>query len=162
MGNQFAELERLRYSATPDTTPVGILAFCPPATDPLRIIVADAHEWIRTILVEVVRQTLRTAEVVATGDGLEALEAFRSGECHFLVSDHSLPHMDGVTHIGIVRAEAPELPIVMVSTKPEERADATAAGANWFLTKDQIMEHLPKLLLRYASTGDKLVKLGGH
>ena len=154
LGNQFAALERLRYSPSGKTTPVGILAFCPPATEPLRIIVADDHEWIRTILVEVVRQTLPTAEVVATGDGVHALAALRSGGCHFLVTNHSMPHMDGPALIRLARQEAPELPIAMVSTKLGDRSEALTAGANWFLTKEQITEHLPKLLLRYAVTGE--------
>ena len=48
-----------------------------PAGEPgqgFRVIVADDHEWIRQILVEVVRQTLPAASVVETEDGAQALQ----------------------------------------------------------------------------------------
>ena len=126
----------------------------PPGDDPaasaLRIIVADDHEWIRTILVEIVRQTLPSADIVAADDGLQALAAFENGGCHFLISNHMMPKMDGMSLIRAVRRTSPDLPILMVSVKPEARADAMESGANWFLAKDKIMEHLPPLLHRYA------------
>ena len=113
---------------------------------PLRVIVADDHEWIRTILLSVVTDTLPTAEVIAVEDGLQAWEAYQQGGADFLVSNHFMPRMDGMTLIRKGREQAADLPILMVSAKPEAEADALAAGANWFLSKEQIMEHLPRLL----------------
>ncbi len=121
-----------------------------PTPPPVRIIVTDDHEWIRQILVQVVQQTLPAAEVVETEDGLAALKAYRSGRCDFLITNHSMPHLDGAELIRLVRQETPGLPIVMVSVKPEVESEALAAGATWFLTKTQIMERLPNLLLRHT------------
>ena len=118
-----------------------------------RIIIADDHEWIRRILVEIVRQTLPSAVIVDTEDGLQALKAFEDGSCQFLISNHLMPKMDGMSLIRAVRQISPQMPILMVSVKPEASADAMDAGANWFLSKDKIMEHLPPLLLRYAREG---------
>ena len=126
-------------------------SFRPPSPKVLRVIVADDHEWIRAILVDVIHQTLPTAEVVETGDGLEALRAFRTGRCDFLVSNHSMPHLDGPSLVRRVRQEAPDLPILAISTNGEEKLEAMAAGANWFMTKEQIMERLPRLLRQYAA-----------
>ncbi len=114
-----------------------------------RIIVADDHEWIRQILVDVVRQTLPESSVVETADGLQALKAYRRG-CSFLVTNHAMPHMDGMTLIRQVRKQSPHLPIAMVSIHPEAEKDAVEAGANWFIPKEQIMERLPRLLRKYA------------
>ena len=124
---------------------------------PPRIIVADDHVWIRQILVDVVRQTVPTAEIVATEDGLQALEAYRAGECNFLISNHCMPRLDGLGLVRTVREHAPTLPILMVSVKPEAEADAVTAGASWFLLKEQIMERMPPLLLRYAEPGAHLL-----
>ena len=124
---------------------------------PPRIIVADDHEWIRQILVDVVRQTVPTAEIVATEDGLQALEAYRAGGCNFLISNHCMPRLDGLGLVRTVREHAPTLPILMVSVKPEAEADAVTAGASWFLLKEQIMERMPPLLLRYAEPGAHLL-----
>ena len=126
----------------------------PPSDRPARVIIADDHEWILQVLVQVVQDTLPTAEVVAVEDGLQALEAYRQGGCDFLVSNHLMPHMDGPALVRQVRAQAPDLPILMVSVKPEAKAEALAAGATWFLAKEQITEHLPGLL-RQHSHGQK-------
>ena len=121
-----------------------------PASAIPRIIVADDHEWIREILVKVVEQTLPEAEIIAVEDGKKALEAYHEGGCDFLISNHAMPVMDGFDLIRGVRASAPTLPILMVSVKWQAVVDAQLAGANWFLTKEQIMERMPHLLLRYA------------
>lgn len=62
-----------------------------------------------------------------------------------------MPHMNGATLIRQMRALAPTLPILMVSAQPGVKLEALAAGANWFLTKKQIMEHLPPLLRQHAA-----------
>ena len=41
----------------------------------------------------------------------------------------------------------------MVSVHPEVKKDAMEAGANWFLTKEQIMEQLPRLLREHTCGG---------
>ena len=118
-----------------------------------RIIVADDHAWIRKILVKVIQEAVPAAEVIATENGLEALPAYEQGGANFLVTDHHMPEMDGAVLTRQVRSQAPDLPILMVSVQPEAKADAKEAGATWFLSKDQIMEHLPPLLLQHALIG---------
>ncbi len=120
---------------------------------PPRVIVADDHEWIRQVLVQVARETLPMAEVIETEDGEQALEAYRGGQCDFLVSNHSMPKMNGMELIRAVRVDSPDLPILMVSVHPAVRKDAIEAGANWFLTKEQIMEHMPPLLREHTRGG---------
>ena len=118
-----------------------------------RIIVADDHDGIRRILVRVVGRTLPTAEIIEVEDGLAALHAYQQGGADFLVTNHCMPRMDGPALVREVRQHAPDLPILMVSAKPEARIDAVAAGANWFLNKEQIMEQMPELLARHIGTG---------
>ncbi len=115
-----------------------------------RVIIADDHEWIRGVLVDVVQQTLPDAEITAVEDGQQALAAYREFGATFLVSNHSMPNLDGAGLIRAVRQQSPDLPILMVSVHPEARSDAMEAGANWFLSKRQIMEEMPPLLLRHA------------
>lgn len=109
---------------------------------------ADDHEWIRLILVDIVRQTLPHATIIETVDGAKALAEYQAGGADFLISNHCMPHLDGPSLIGEVRRHEPDLPILMVSVNPQAEKDALAAGANWFLRKEQIVEHLPPLLLR--------------
>ena len=114
---------------------------------------ADDHEWIRQILVRVVYETFPAAEVIATENGVQALQAYEQGGADFLVTNHNMPEMDGPTLTRRVRGQAAGLPILMVSVKPEAKVDAEAAGANWFLSKEQIIEHLPALLRQHAVAG---------
>ena len=121
-----------------------------------RILVADDHEWIRNIVVQVIRQTLPAADVIVTADGLQALESFRRVGCQFLVSNHSMPHMDGASLIRAVREQDPDLPVLMISVNPDAESDAMEAGANWFLKKEDIMEQMPPLLRRYSGGDTRL------
>lgn len=125
----------------------------PEPARPPRIVVADDHEWIRQIVAQVTRETLPLAEVVETADGAQALEAYRRGPCDFLITNHAMPHMDGPQLVRTVRAESAELPILMVSIHPSVNIEALEAGANWFLTKEQIMECMPPLLLGHTRGG---------
>ena len=118
-----------------------------PSPQAVRVIVVDDHEWILEIAVQVVRQTLPDAQIVARSNGLEALMAFREGGADFVVTNHNMPLMNGATLTRELHEARPELPIVMISVNPEARKDAEAAGANWFLQKDEIMEQMPRLLL---------------
>ena len=122
---------------------------------PPRIVVADDHEWIRQILVQVARQTLPLADVVETDDGQQALEACRSGPCDFLITNHAMPRMGGAELTRTMRAESPELPILLVSIHPSVKEEALTAGADWFLTKEQIMEHMPPILLGNTRGGTR-------
>ena len=101
-------------------------------------------------MLAIIKQTIPGANVVSTEDGLEALVAFRTGRCDFLLSNHWMPHMNGPSLIRHVRDEAPDLPIVGISMEEADRRSAMNAGANWFLMKAQIMEYLPSLLMRYV------------
>lgn len=120
------------------------------STQPLRIIIADDHEWIRQIAVQIAEQTLPHAEIIAVEDGAQALDAYRMGGCDFLVSNHKMPNLDGTGLIREVRKEQPQLPILMISIDSHAKADAFASGANWFLTKEQIMEQMPTILRENA------------
>ncbi len=115
-----------------------------------RIIIADDHEWIRRIVVDVVKQTLPDAELAVVENGLQALDAYREAGADFLVTNHAMPGLDGSGLIRELRQHDPDLPILMVSVHPEARADAMNAGANWFLSKNQIMEEMPPILRQHA------------
>ena len=123
-----------------------------PAARP-RVIVADDHAQIRRILVQLVAATLPQAEVIETEDGVQALHAYQAGGADFLVSNHQMPNLDGMGLVREVRRHAPALPILMVSVHRAAKTDALAAGANWFLGKEQLAERMPDLLRRYTGTG---------
>ena len=103
-----------------------------------------------------VRQTLPQADVAVTADGLQAMAAFHEKGADFLVTNHAMPRLDGMGLIQRIRRESPGLPILMVSVHPEASVDAMVAGANWFLSKQQIMEEMPPLLRQQLQPGQSL------
>lgn len=131
------------------TDPIGV----PHPVRPPRVVIADDHEWILKIVGQVTRETLPLAEVVETADGQEALDAYRNGPCDFLITNHAMPKMNGMELIRAVRERTPGLPILMVLIHPSAAKDAMEAGANWFLTKEQIMERMPPLLRKHTRGG---------
>lgn len=124
-----------------------------PSHRALRIIIADDHKWIRQALLRTVIQTLPEAETIVVDDGFEAFKVYRDEGADFLITDNMMPGLDGITLTRRLRETETRLPILVVSSKPETRAAALAAGASWFLNKADILDGLPELLRRYAHRG---------
>ena len=123
--------------------------------EPLRIIVADDHAWVRDVVGHLIHQTLPAAQVVAARDGAQAWAALEQGGCDLLMIDQGMPPPDGLALIQRVRARAPTLPILMVSVQPGIEAAALAAGATAFLPKYRLTEYLPGFLRRFTQAEDK-------
>jgi two-component system sensor histidine kinase and response regulator WspE len=102
-----------------------------------RVLVVDDSATVR----EVERQLLTRAgyEVDLAVDGVDGLNAMRSGGYDLLVSDVDMPRMNGIELVASVRREERfrTLPIVIVSYKDreEDRLAGLEAGANAYLTK---------------------------
>ncbi|WP_424018606.1 PAS domain S-box protein [Halorientalis pallida] len=73
-------------------------------------------------------------ETVATGD--EALSRVSEADC--LVTTYRLPDTDGVTLIEEVRAEYPQVPVVMVTEQSDDRvaSEAISAGVTDYVRRD--------------------------
>lgn len=102
-----------------------------------RVLVVDDSATVR----EVERQLLTRAgyEVDLAVDGVDGLNAMRSGGYDLLVSDVDMPRMNGIELVAAVRRDERfrTLPIVIVSYKDreEDRLAGLEAGANAYLTK---------------------------
>lgn len=76
--------------------------------------------------------------VTATGDGPSALKAIRADPPDIVVSDLSMPGIDGYQVIQLLKRSLTfEAPIIVVSgrTKPKDKENAMNAGADVFLEK---------------------------
>ncbi len=115
------------------------------------IVVAEDHDDIRYVL----QRALERAghPVVATADGLEALEAVRRHRPDVLVSDVDMPRMNGLDLCRAVRADPAlrHIPVVLVSGSllPGDPR-AVAAGASATLLKPflpaQLLDCVRRLL----------------
>lgn len=77
----------------------------------------------------VLRRMLRLAleaeghKIQEAGDGAEALDLFRRGSYDIVVTDILMPETDGLELLIAVRREAPERPVIAISTSGQRKLD---------------------------------------
>jgi two-component system, OmpR family, KDP operon response regulator KdpE len=110
-------------------------------SDDTHILVVDDEPQITRVL--------RTAlvshgyEIRVANDGEMALEIMKDWSPHLLITDLSMPHIDGVELCRRVRAVS-QLPIIVLSVRDQERQkiEALDAGADDYVTKPFSMNEL--------------------
>jgi CheY-like chemotaxis protein len=101
-----------------------------------RILVADDERDIRDVISLVLERAGH--EVVAVGDGVIAVETHTREEFDLIISDLSMPGLDGVQVTEMVRAgERSHIPILLLTASASGRdlAQARAAGVTAHMSK---------------------------
>ena len=107
-----------------------------------RLVVAEDDADLRFVLSHLLAEAFPLAEVAVFVNGREALCDFDRHGADLVVSNHSMPVMDGPTFVRRLRERSADLPILMVSDSPEARQEGAAAGINRFLDKTEITARL--------------------
>jgi two-component system KDP operon response regulator KdpE len=100
------------------------------------ILVADDEQAIRRLLCTIL--TTQGYEVTEIADGSGALKAGKEASpSDLLLLDLTLPDIDGIEIIKLLRASGASLPIIVLSNRTDESAKVTALdlGADDYLTK---------------------------
>lgn len=113
----------------------------------MRVLLADDHR----LLLEGLQNLLesRGIEVVGTArDGLEAVEAARALKPDVILMDVRMPNCDGIRATRLIKADMPEVKVVMLTTSTEEEYlfEAVKSGANCYLLKSMSGESLVEAL----------------
>jgi two-component system NarL family response regulator len=113
----------------------------------MRVLLADDH----SLLLEGLQNLLdgRGIEVVGTArDGLEAVEAARALKPDVVLMDVRMPNCDGIRATRLIKAEMPEVKVVMLTTSTEEEDlfEAVKSGANGYLLKSMSGKSLVEAL----------------
>ena len=118
-----------------------------------RVLVVDDDEHVRRALVRALEG--RGHDVVAVTAAEHALTELRSAPFDAVLSDISMPGMDGLDLLRALREHGLEVPIVLVTGRPnlETATQALELGAVGYLTK-------PVELARLRSEVDRAVALG--
>lgn len=117
------------------------------------IVIADDH----TIMREGLKRILEGAEdirvVGEATNGFETLDWVRKGGFDILLMDLSMPGRNGIDLIRQVKAEAPKLPVLILTMHDEEQyaVRTIRAGAQGYLTKESAGTQLVSALRRVAS-----------
>jgi two-component system NarL family response regulator len=107
----------------------------------MKVLLADDHPLFLDGLKNLLNG--RGVQVVATArDGLEALEKARCERPEVILMDIQMPRCDGLTAVRLIKAELPEVKIVMLtmSGEDEDLFDAIKSGASGYLLKTQDTE----------------------
>ncbi|GAA3773541.1 response regulator transcription factor [Streptomyces coacervatus] len=127
-------------------------------TEPLRLVVADDQDLLRTGFTMIL--TADGIDVVGeAANGAEAIELVRATSPDVVLMDIRMPEMDGLEATRRILAEADEPPrIIILTTFDSDRFVYTAlsAGASGFLLKDVTPEQLVAAV-RLVRTGDALL-----
>ncbi len=105
---------------------------------PIRVLLVDDH----SVVIEGLRMFLGLdpeLDVAGTaGNGAEAVRLAYELHPDVILMDLLMPVMDGITAIGILRRELPEIEIIALTSVLEDRAviEAMRAGASGYLLKD--------------------------
>lgn len=103
----------------------------------MRILLADDH----ALFTEGLQNLLRAGGHVVLDtarDGLEAAAMARAVHPDLILMDVSMPRLDGLSATRLIKAEMPEIKIVILSTSdsPADMRRALEAGATGYLLKD--------------------------
>ena len=103
----------------------------------IRVVVADDHPILRAGLVSVLNGSPDLRVVDEAGNGAEVLRAIRDTPFDVLLLDVSMPGKSGLDLLRQIRKDHPRLPILMVSSFPEDQyaVRALKAGASGYVTK---------------------------
>ena len=120
----------------------------------LRILLVDDHALFRQSLS--VLLTASGYEVIgAATDGIEALQGARTLRPDLILMDIEMPGCDGLAATRLIKAEIPEIKIVMltVSSSDEHLFEAIKSGASGYLLKSQSADRFLEMIGQVASGG---------
>jgi len=118
----------------------------------MRVLLADDHALFRAGIARLLAAW--GMDVVGqAGDGLEALELARRLKPDLVLMDIAMPECNGLQATRLIKAELPEVKIVMVtvSDAEEDLFEAIKSGAEGYLLKDMSEAELEQVLSRIAA-----------
>ena len=124
----------------------------------IRVLITDDHAVVRSGLREFISGCPGLEVVAEAGSGSEALSAVRSVPLDAMLLDLSLPDIDGIELLRRIKAEKPDLPVIVFSVHAEDEyaVHAMAAGASGYLNKGGPPEEIVAAI-RTAAGGARYV-----
>ncbi|WP_243979206.1 response regulator transcription factor [Streptomyces sp. NEAU-YJ-81] len=134
------------------TSPHGRTELLRPDGSPVRVLVVDDESALADLLSMALRY--EGWEVRTAGDGAEAIRITRELRPDAVVLDIMLPDMDGLTVLGRLRRELPDIPVLFLTARDavEDRIAGLTAGGDDYVTKpfslEEVVARLRGLLRR--------------
>ncbi len=125
-----------------------------PARGPLLLLV-DEHTVVREGLRRVLEACGEGWQVLEAASGFQALERLREVSVALVITDLSMPGMNGLELIRRVHSEFAKVPILVLSMHAEEQYALRAfkSGANGYVTKDSAAAELVAAVRKVLTGG---------
>ena len=127
--------------------------------NPIRVMITDDHLIVREGL-RLILETTEGIDIVGeASDGAECLRLVPELKPDVILMDLQMPRMDGITTIGHLRSQHPDIAIVILTTFNEDdlMLRGLEAGARGYLLKDTSRENLLDTI-QAAERGETLLK----
>ena len=115
---------------------------------PIRVMVVDDHQIVRQGLVALINTETDLTVVAEGADGQQAVELFRQHQPDVTLMDLRMPMLGGVEATKLIRQEAPNARIIVLTTfdGDEDIYRALQSGAQSYLLKGVSFEELPEAI----------------
>ncbi|MBN2125199.1 MAG: response regulator [Deltaproteobacteria bacterium] len=120
----------------------------PPEKEPARILVVDDDKHLADNLAEYLAKL--GYRVVAAYGGPDALDRFRDGDFHLVVTDFMMPDIDGISLLERMKGINREVIVILITGygTVDSAVRALKKGAHDFIQKPFKMEKLGKIIAR--------------
>ncbi len=128
----------------------------------MKVLIADDDNSVRHSLGKVLKEV--GYDVVLAKDGHEAVKLFDAHQIGFLLLDLGLPTRDGWDTFERITSETPELPVIIITGKTDQRNTALAAGVGALMEKPLDVAELLQMMrvLLAEPKEDRLRHLCGY
>lgn len=138
--------------------PQGRTELLRPDGNPVRVLVVDDEASITELLSMALRY--EGWQIRSAGDGTGAMQTARAFRPDAVVLDMMLPDMDGLSVLGRLRRELPDVPVLFLTAKDavEDRIAGLTAGGDDYVTKPFSLEEVVarlRGLIRRAGAADR-------
>lgn len=112
----------------------------------IRILIVDDQPRTRRSLKALVATWLQDAEISEAVNGAEAVRLAAELEPDLVLMDVRMPEMDGLQATRLIKAQASQAKVILLSLYAEYRLEAAQAGADAFFAKGEPLQQLLELL----------------
>lgn len=121
----------------------------------LRVVVVDDSADLRELICTLLESEYELQVVGRASDGSEALAVVAEMQPDLVLSDVSMPKMDGLALTAVITRHFPAVTVVLMSgdDSPNLRAEGAACGAHAFIHKPKLSRELAATLKQIRMAG---------
>ena len=118
----------------------------------IKVGIVDDHAIVRAGLKQFFAEQVDLRVIGEAASGREAIDLVRNEPMDVLVMDLSMPGQSGMDALGMIRAKAPDVGVLILSGYPEEHyaTNLIRQGASGFLNKECDPEEIVKAIRTIA------------